>query len=172
MYGKWCGLAMLTLALVAGGCVDRNSPLVKAQSGMYVSGAMPTPEGEWEFVELLGLDKWGPILNFHDNPALNGDPVLVLNNQGLFYKGQIVCPWRGGRYEREQSFNMVLENCPPGLPITSALGGRGTGDARVIVAIFGRQPNGLAETTFSGQVLYTFLGAEGNNWRPAPPPGM
>ncbi len=169
MYGKWRGLCVGMVLMVLGACASaaENGPLVK-NMGDYKD---PSGQMGWEFVELLGLEKWGPTLNMYDNAALNGDPVMVLDSLGLFYRGQMLCTWPGGRFDQTKVRSMLLTNCPQGVPISSAVGGQGTGDARLVAAVFARQPNGLAQTTFNGAALYTFLGVEGTNWRPAPPPG-
>ena len=170
MCGNWRVLCIMGL-MVLGACSSNleKGPLVK-DMGDYRE--QPLGAGvNWEFIELLGLEKWGPMLNLHDNPSLNGEPAMVLDVQGLIYKGYLLCSWPGGRFDREKSYSMVLQGCPQGLPITSTLGGGGSGDAQVMVAVFGRQPNGLAQTTFSGTTLYMFLGQEGVNWRPASAPG-
>ncbi len=93
-------------------------------------------------------------LKFYENKELKGEPVIVLNNEGLKVKGKLVCMWNA-RYPEDPMLKEIQDNqrssqpCPRQGPIVSGF------DSSTIIEVKDNLSDEYYETTkYEGKSLY------------------
>jgi hypothetical protein len=114
-----------------------------------------------------------PALTFRRKDQPKGKADIELNAEGLFVNGAKVCGWPGGRFDSNQSANMVLgysslafrtagkyeyKACPSDVPVKSTWGDGGTGAAALYVEVE-QVSKDQAVMEFRGTPLYLDLKA-------------
>jgi len=113
-------------------------------------------------------------IKFYDSPTFSGKPLMILNENGVFYKGNQLCGWcyicdtpekqKNIKYLHREHFNMLLNNCPSDLPILTSWGDNGLGVACLYIRT-DTQSNNVGEVNFKGQRLYYNLNNLPSAWK-------